>query len=264
VSDLRELQRIVQDAWRLRGPPVDFHVGDLAWASREPGYEIRLWPGAGAVRFPPAELELVLADAPDDVISEALDWFEPEEIWALENDAPRLAELERRGYCRDEGPFFLHMTRALDDLPQPELPEGYAIRPIGDDLERRVAVQRAAFAGSTLTTEKYARLIRTWPYDPELDLAVEAPDGSFASFCTAWLDDENRVGELEPVGTDPTHGRRGLARAVCLAALGALREHGAEQAVVLARGDDAYPAPRALYGSLGFEPIGLKHRYTRR
>ncbi len=252
---LRRLQRVVQDAWRERGPLVELHVGDVAWASREPGYEIGLWPGAGAI-LAEGDLELV-----GDVTAEALDRFGPDSVWALEHDAARIAELDRRGYRRDEGLFFLHLARDLDRLPDPEPPVGYSIRPAAD-LDRRVCAQQAAFAGSTLTREKYERLTQTWPYRPELDLVAEAPDGSFAAFCTAWLDDENRVGELEPVGTDPAHGRRGLARAACLAALHALRAQGAERAIVYARGDDAYPAPRALYGSLGFEEVGRKYAYV--
>jgi len=37
------------------------------------------------------------------------------------------------------------------------------------------------------------------------------------------VDDENAAGLFEPVGTHPAHQRRGLARAVCIDALHALR-----------------------------------------
>jgi GNAT superfamily N-acetyltransferase len=53
-----------------------------------------------------------------------------------------------------------------------------------------------------------------------------------AAFCTAWLDGANAAGLLEPVGTHPAHRRRGLARAVCLDALRALRDAGARTAEV--------------------------------
>ena len=84
-------------------------------------------------------------------------------------------------------------------------------------------------------------------------MVVEAPDGSFAAFCLAWLDEENRVGELEPVGVHEDHRRRGLGRAVSLAALARLREAGADTCVVYAVERADYPAPLALYTSLGFE-----------
>jgi ribosomal protein S18 acetylase RimI-like enzyme len=67
-------------------------------------------------------------------------------------------------------------------------------------------------------------------------------------YCLAWLDDANRVGELEPVGTYPDHRRPGLASAVCRFALHRLREEGAERGIVYSLpGSDA----TALYESIG-------------
>lgn len=91
-----------------------------------------------------------------------------------------------------------------------------------------------------------------WPYRRELDCVVEAPGGAFAAYCLAWLDEANGVGELEPVGTDPRFGRRGLAAAACVFALGQLARLGARAAIVYARGDAAYPGPKQLYESIGF------------
>ncbi|GII97463.1 GNAT family N-acetyltransferase [Sinosporangium siamense] len=71
-----------------------------------------------------------------------------------------------------------------------------------------------------------------------------------------WLDQANRTAEIEPAGTAPADRRRGLARAVCLAALRAAREAGAESAVVTPRGDDGHPIPARLYRSLGFRERG--------
>ena len=93
-----------------------------------------------------------------------------------------------------------------------------------------------------------------WPYRPELDLVLAAPDGQWVANVCAWLDEANAVGELEPVGVDADCRRRGYGRLVCLAALHALRAAGATRAIVGARGDDAYPVPRRLYGGLGFAP----------
>jgi ribosomal protein S18 acetylase RimI-like enzyme len=122
-------------------------------------------------------------------------------------------------------------------------------------LARRVAVHRAAFHPSRVTEESYANVVRTWPYRPELDCFVEAPDGTLAAYALAWYDDTNRVGELEPVGTHPDHRRRGLGRAVNLFALRHLRSAGATIATVACRGDDSYPVPRRLYRSVGFREL---------
>jgi len=48
--------------------------------------------------------------------------------------------------------------------------------------------------------------------------------------------------------------RRGLAQAVNLAALHAVRDAGAVEALVCPRGDDGYPMARKLYQSIGFRP----------
>jgi ribosomal protein S18 acetylase RimI-like enzyme len=91
--------------------------------------------------------------------------------------------------------------------------------------------------------------MQAWPYRPELDQVAVAPDGSFAAFCLCWLDEGNRVGDLEPVGTHPDHRRLGLARAVCLAGLRSLRDAGADTALVYSVGGSG--ATR-LYESVGF------------
>ena len=266
------MQRLVQDVWRARGPLVELHVGDLAWMSREPDARTRVWRADGdavAVAWiaSPGELGYLARD--DSWHHHVLDWFERDAgeaaaVWALHTDITKTGSLEARGYRRAEGAFFVHLTRPLDDVQPAAVADGYSlshVRPA--DVPRRVAVQRAAFDGSTMTEEKYARLLDTWPYRPELDVVVEAPDGTFAAFCLAWLDDENAVVELEPVGTHPEHARRGLATAAIREALRRARGLGARITVVYARGDVDYPAPLRLYRSLGFEPLAAQHRYVR-
>jgi ribosomal protein S18 acetylase RimI-like enzyme len=254
---------------------VDFHVGDLAWWNREPEQPVRLWrEGGEAVAwgwlFAPREVEIAVDPQHPELLEEALDWFEAEseasilETAALDADAAKIEALERRGYRARRGPFFLHLERDLRDLQHPELPDSYRLSQVRRtvDIQKRVRVQRAAFP-STLTEEKYRRLVETWPYRADLDVVVEDREAAFVAFCLAWLDDANSVGELEPVGTDPAHSRRGLARAACLEALARLRKLGATRAIVYARGDAGYPAPLRLYRSLGFKATGRRIRFAR-
>jgi ribosomal protein S18 acetylase RimI-like enzyme len=77
---------------------------------------------------------------------------------------------------------------------------------------------------------------------------VEAPDGRFAAYCLCWPDDENRVGEFEPVGVRSDFRRRGLGAAVCTFALQRLHEEGGRQAIVYCATEQAC----ALYESIGF------------
>jgi predicted N-acetyltransferase YhbS len=106
-------------------------------------------------------------------------------------------------------------------------------------------------------------MMQTWPYRPELDIGIEGPDGRIVASCTTWLDDVNRVGLFEPVGVDPEFRRMGLSRAMCFAALKALKICGATLATVKPRGDDAYPVPRHAYASMGFVAEGAQRVYQR-
>jgi ribosomal protein S18 acetylase RimI-like enzyme len=147
----------------------------------------------------------------------------------------------------------------------PRVPDGFRLRTVRgqEDLETRVAVHRAAFHPSRVTAESYRNVMRAYPYRADLDCVVEAPDGSFASYCLVWLDEAVGVGELEPVGTHPDYERRGLASAVCRFALGRLQALGASTAIVSARGDNAYPAPKKLYESIGFRQRTRSQEYRK-
>jgi ribosomal protein S18 acetylase RimI-like enzyme len=269
-GDLRRMQRLVQDAWALVGAKNHWHVGDVAWQAtqhvgREPEWRRQLWEKDGRVvaygwLWRPDTLAWQVDPRLPELVDEVHAWFEQEaeaetlETSALADDVAGIESLHARGYEEVHGePWMAFLLSELDDLPEPEPPAGYTLRTVGDgDIERRVAVHRAAFHPSRVTVESYRNVVRTWPYRADLDCVAEAPDGSLAAYTLCWYDDENRVGEFEPVGTHPDHRRRGLARAVNLDALRRLRTAGAERAIVLCRGDDDYPAPKLLYESVGF------------
>lgn len=196
MTDVRDIQRLVQDMTRRHGGPIGVHVRSSAAA--------------------------------------------------LPNGPNRSSSISRSSST----PAAAH-----------EVPSGYRLGTTAD-VGARVAVQRSAFAGSTMTDEKYERVRGTWPHREELDVVVEHAD-EYTAFALGWLDDANGIVELEPVGTHADHGRRGLACAAILEALRRARLVGAHTATVSARGDDAYPAPLRLYRSLGFEPYGTHHEYVR-
>jgi ribosomal protein S18 acetylase RimI-like enzyme len=287
-SDLRLMQDLVAEAWALEGAPQERHVGDLAWTryqhtGKEDEWKLRLWEredgrlAAWAWLVLPGTLDFQVHPElrGGEVHDEVLDWLaaeaEADELTAsaLDRDTASVEVLRRHGYREAEPEFpFVHLLRDLDEpIDEPVVPDGYELRSVRgpDDLERRVEVHRAAFHPSRVTTESYANAMRAWPYRAELDCVAEASDGSFASYCLVWLDERNGVGELEPVGTHPDHGRRGLASAVCRYALLRLAGGGARHAVVYARADAAYPVPRRLYESIGFRKVArlLEFRRTR-
>jgi ribosomal protein S18 acetylase RimI-like enzyme len=185
------------------------------------------------------------------------------------------AALARSGLAEPAGaPYFLDLRRSLEALPPVVLPPGFTVRPTrADEVGARAAAHRSAWSllpvgeGLSLTStfdEATYRIVAGSPgYRLDLDFVVVAPDGELAATCTAWLDPASRSGELEPVGTSPRHRRLGLASAVCLAAMHALAAHGATDVTVHPRGDDGYPAARAVYQRIGFAAAGRTMAYWR-
>jgi ribosomal protein S18 acetylase RimI-like enzyme len=275
-DDLRRMQALVSERWRRLGPLAATHVGDLAWwmyqhPDKLAEARIRLWledgdtAAFGWLWTRRRQLDFAVHPEHSELAGEVLAWAggDAERTWALDADRQTVDAILAAGYERDDRRWYEHHARALEDeVEAPTLPRGYAVRTVRGavDLERRVAVHRAAFHPSRVVTKSYARLMRTWPYRPDLDHVVQAPDGSFAAFCLGWLDEDNRAGLLEPVGTHPGHRRLGLASAVCLATLRALRDRGARHAVVLSDGGSA---ATPLYESIGMR-VAARHVAFRR
>ena len=275
-DDLRRMQRLAAECARLTAPLAVAHVGDLPWRLYQhvdvlERVRIRLWldddgsPLAWAWVPTDGQLDFQVHPQADPETTHAvLEWFEEERgrggdvlvtAWSITTDAATCAALEQRGYVRGDGEWYEHLVVDLTEPPEPPLlPDGYAVRAISGEAELhpRVAVHRAAFAPSRVVPESYRNVMRAWPYRSELDHVVVAPDGSFAAFALGWLDEENALGELEPVGTHPEHRRRGLASAVCTSTLRALHAAGARTCLVYSVGGSA---ATDLYISLGFRAL---------
>lgn len=282
-DDLAAMQRLMVEAWAAEGPFVATTPGDLHWwmyqhTGKLDEVRIALWEDAGRLVgwtwlwLPQTLLAYaVTGHRAGPVLEAMLDSFESEataagapqlDVAVLAAHAEQRALLERRGYRLVSDGRMEHLVVDLGDLEEPVAPAGFSLRPVSlrDDLEQRVEVHRAAFAPSRVTPESYAILAARPPYRPELDWMAVAPDGRAAAFCLVWLDESNGVAELEPVGTHPDFRRRGLARAVCLAALAAARALGARSGLVYAvTGSPAV----ALYESLGFRSVTRHLTYRR-
>jgi len=282
-ADLRAMQRLVQEAWAVVGSKNERHVGDVAWADthipgRQDEFRRVLFEEEGRVvawawLFRPSTLDYQLRPGRSELLETVLDWFEDvaeaDELStsALASDAEARERLRVRGYEPEEdGPWFAYLAHDLTDLPAPAPPDGFELRTMrGDeDIPARAAVHQAAWKPSRVTEASVRDTMGTWPYRADLDCVAEGPDGRFGAYALAWYDDANRVGELEPVGTVPELRRHGLGRAVNLFALRRLHEVGAATAIVYCRGDDAYPAPKLLYESVGFRAHDRSVSYVKR
>ena len=115
--------------------------------------------------------------------------------------------------------------------------------------------QLAPEAASSFTEAAFAKIRAMWPYRGDLVIVAEAPDGHLAASCIAWLDDSVGAAEIEPLGVVPRYRGRGLGRAICLEAVNRVARLGGTQVTIHPRGDDRYPAARALYASCGFRTV---------
>jgi GNAT superfamily N-acetyltransferase len=286
-DELRAMQRLTQEAWRLRPEHVDVTLGGMSytWGVQNERYSDewlhRLWLDgdralAWAWLFLPSSLEWQVHPDHSDLLDEVLDWFEgaarsdERAVAVREANLDARSRLERRGFLRDDAAPWMRLNmRELGEIEAPRLPAGFRLRTmkdVGGDVAGRVAVHQASWRefGTRVTKQTYANVVQTWPYRSDLDLLVETPDGDFGAFALAWYDPDNRVGEFEPVGTDPRFRRRGLGRALSLFGLEKLRELGATHAIVQSRGDEAHPGPSRLYESVGFREFSRNCRYVKR
>lgn len=279
-DDFLAMQALVQRVW---SPRARWHVGDVAWArfstvASRSTWRTSLWStGDRCVAWAwvelPGELGLVVEPGRPGLVADVLEWatsvMEPDEqsCTVLETEEDLIAGLVGAGFRPGaDGPYFRHHAMSLDSLSDAAMPDGFRLRRVEDgEAVSRAAAHRAGWSdfGSVLSTETYAGVMSAWPYRADLDWVVEAPGGELVASALAWLDDVNRSGLLEPVSCAPAYRRLGLARAVNLAALHALRRAGATTAHVNPRGDDDYPVPGRLYRGIGFRPGPRTVAYTR-
>jgi hypothetical protein len=271
IADLNARLDCVARSWT---PQQRLHVGNIAWAYAH---------GDGST-VPDRTLAWgmhVGADMTDQQVAAAVDKMldvAPHVSIEVSIQQGRLVRmLTDRGFRQAGGPWFGQLWRSLADLSDLQthsFPNGYRIRRVHrDELAQRAEVHRRCWdparikrmlnlpvtgedRGSSYSVDKHLTVISTPPYREELDLVVEAADGSLVAFGLGWLDPRSESVLFEPVGTVPAHARRGLARVLCAEILRAARDLGAIQAIVGPRGDHAYPVPRRLYEGLKMREIG--------
>ena len=173
--------------------------------------------------------------------------------------------LENRGYT-PEPEYLVHHSMPLDDLPEPDPPQGYEVRGMAGDGEApsRARASRAAFQTKKpweAYLANYRRFTHAPVYDPELDVVVVNREGEVGAFAVCWIDPISKTGLFEPVGTHPDYQRKGLGRAVLLEGLKRMAARGMRTAEVCADDDNA--AARGLYESVGFTADGDLLIYSR-
>jgi mycothiol synthase len=151
----------------------------------------------------------------------------------------RLDFLSKHGFRQTEN-YSVQMKRNLSNpIPNPELPQGYVIRPVKgiEEAEAIATTHRAAFGTDYMTTENRLIIMNSSEYDPTLDLLVIAPDGMIAGYCTCSTDPDGG-GYTDPVAVHPNYQRKGLSKALLLKGLQLLKERGMTFAQFTTSGDN--------------------------
>jgi mycothiol synthase len=184
------------------------------------------------------------------------------ETWAPDGAIGARALLPAEGY--QPARWFFHMVRrSLDDLPDVPLQVGFEVRPVLD----RAAALEVMWADDEAFHDH-------WGYTPtqleELEGYLDDPRQDITLWQVAWDGDEvvgsvlplvdaaengrfgRRRGWIDSVSVRQPWRRRGVARALIVRGLMALRDRGLDQAVLEVDADNPQGA-LGLYASVGFE-----------
>lgn len=295
AEDTRPLELLAQRLW-----PLSSHAGGLGWqlATEEVSGDTALAHRDGAlvawswITGPNAlsartTITLQGASADPEAGAALLDWALTEagdtavNLPVFDGDDELRSLAEKAGFAvAEENASDAWMRRAATEEAV-SLPEGYRIRPVREgEEEARVECHRTAWKPATLpwpesvgpvnpdltsrfSQQYYDNTRASLLYDRELDLVVEAPDGSLAACCVVWWDPENRSAELEPLGVVPDHRRKGLAVAMALEACTLTARRGGDRVFINTSPNEVYPAPAKTYATVGYEPVERGAVYTR-
>lgn len=143
----------------------------------------------------------------------------------------------------------------IDKLPSFSLPDGFSFVSMADDwnwhqynrvMWRGFGHQGKASHDDTTIAER-KEMLSSPMINPELVVAVVAPDGNYVSHCGMWYQPSDFYCYVEPVVTDPEYRKMGLGKAVVLEAIRRCGNLGAKQAVV--------GSSQQFYYNIGFYPI---------
>ena len=191
--------------------------------------------------------------------------------WAFEASPGASALLEAEGYTVVR--WFFEMERTgLDDLPVAPLPEGLELRPVRPDQVHQIVVADwEAFQdhwGARPFSEAQVRLVEGSPYtDISMWQVAWAGDEVAGSVLPTIFPDDNAQmgvlrGWLDRVSVRRPWRRRGVARALIVAAMAELRMRGME---IASLGVDAGNPTGALglYEGLGFRAVKRAMAYRK-
>jgi ribosomal protein S18 acetylase RimI-like enzyme len=187
--------------------------------------------------------------------------------WAGDTERDKIALIGRFGFQPVR--YFFDMARpTLDDIEEPDLPEGLELRPVGDEQLKQlwdadVEAFRDHWGGFDGSDERFQQWLKNPRFDPSLLVVAWDGDEIAGGVVNEINHAENEAfkrnrGWLQSVFVRRAWRRRGLGKAVVLRSLQVLRERGLTSAGLGVDADNPNGA-LGLYTGTGFE---IEYRST--
>lgn len=269
VTSLEEVVEAVA-SWQQEGASVQLHPGDLGWNWSLGAVELagatRVWrrdgqivavglvEDAGLVRMGLAPAvdgdESVAARLLADLSDPACGVLTAADVSVEARSGTAFRALLAESGWQAGDPW----TPLRRDLADPVEDGGLRIAVVDEhNAPVRVAVQRAAFAGSAFTLERWQAMAAASPYRRGRCLIGYDVAGAAVAAVTVWSAGEGRPGLLEPLGVHRDHRGHRHGTAISLAAAAALREMGASSATVCTPSSNVGAV--ATYVSAGYRTL---------
>ena len=146
------------------------------------------------------------------------------------------------------------------------LPAGFTVRSLAgaDEVEAYTQLHQEVFGTRNMTSAWRRRTLLQPQYRPDLDVVVQAPDGTLAAFCVGWLNAapcQPLTGQVEPLGCRAAYRRYALGRVALAEVLRRLQAAGASQ--IFVETDNYRDTAWALYENVGFTKVRDIHIYRK-
>lgn len=181
--------------------------------------------------------------------------------------AERITFLERCGFRIER--YFLTMVRSLSEpIPEPQLPDGFTLRPIQGEPDAQAWVE---LCNDTFidhwnyhpdTIEAFKHKLKHPDFRPDLSVVAIAPDGTWAAFCDCYIPKQGNQGWINLLGTRRGYRKQGLARSMLQAVMQQLKVEGVETAMLYVDAENPSGA-RRLYESVGFQTTHSQIAYVK-
>lgn len=269
IDGLAEAVRVLGD-WQTDDAPMKLHPGDIGWywrfGAEATAAAVRTWRRDGQI------LAVGLLDGPRLLRLTIAPHMNQDEELAHQvvtdvTQPPRGVLGEGRAYVEAPADALLQgllagagwdtdepWTPLRRDLTDPVEGPGVRVEVVGQELvPERVALQRAAFPGSTFTENRWHAMADGPLYADARCLVAFDDRGNAVATVTVWSAGPGRPGLIEPLGAHPDHRGHGYGTAITRAAAAALRELGSSSAIVCTPTSNAPGV--AAYRSAGFQPL---------